>query len=110
MERVREAVDLARRAAARAPEAAAAAERRRRRRRRSSNPSQQQQQQHPSQMSDEDEEEAAIDDASTARSKLARLLPDTPADQLLASLEAASSSSAGELKVRGEREEIEREG
>lgn len=86
MERVREAVDLARRAAARAPEDATE----RRRRRRSSNPSQ-------ASMA----EEAAIDDASTARSRLARLLPDTPTDQLLASLHAASGSSAGELKVRG---------
>jgi hypothetical protein len=91
MERVREAVDLARRSAARAaPEAAAG------RRRRSSSTSSQQQ---PSQAS---AEAAAIDDASVARSKLARLLPDTPTDQLLASLVASSVSGAGELKVRGE--------
>lgn len=90
MERVREAVDLARRSAARAaPEAAAG------RRRRSSSTSSQQQ---PSQAS---AEAAAIDDASVARSKLARLLPDTPTDQLLASLVASSVSGAGELKVRG---------
>ena len=95
MERVREAVDLARRATARAPEAAIAAERRRRR---SSNASQQ-----PSQAS---AEEAAFDDP---RSKLACLLPDTPADQLMASLDAASGSSAGELKVRGESGERERD-
>ena len=49
--------------------------------------------------------ERSINDTSAARLRLARLLPDTPADQLLASLEASSGSSAGELKVRGGRGE-----
>ena len=90
MERVREAVDLARRAAA-APAAergAAAAQKRRRR----SSLSQ------PQQSADVQEAEDVA--AISARLKLARLLPDTPADQLLASLEASSRSSAGELRVR----------
>lgn len=86
MELVRETVGLTRRAAARAPAEGAAG------RRRSSISLHQPSSQHQA--------TTEADDASIARSKLARLLPDTPADQLLASLEAASSSSAGELKVR----------
>jgi len=88
MELVREAVDLARRAARDGETAAGAANRRRK-----SSSHSQQQEPSPTQT-----QETEGDDALA---KLVDLLPSTPADQLVASLEAASSSSAGELKVRG---------
>lgn len=91
MERVREAVELARRAA-RAGEAVGGggAGAGGRRKSNASSGSQQQTQAPPTD-----------DDGDDALAKLIRLLPDTPAEQLIASLDAASSSSAGELKVRG---------